>query len=260
MRMRELEQRTGVGRETIRFYIREGLLPEPERASRNSAGYSEDHVVRVKAIKRLQEERFLPLSVIKALLNANETGGVDYTAFPNLDTLLLTRLDAQAADSRRTLAELSEQTGQSEHEIREMDRIGLISIAPDGTVDGRDAAIAARWSELRSVGFTRERGFMPDESRLYVEFVEWLAAEEVRVFFGHMVGQALEEEAATAAERGIGIINDVLGMMRTRALLRRLHAVQHTDQDRATRKGPAQSHGDGEETINESDGPIFLKT
>lgn len=51
MRMRELEKRTGVGRETIRYYIREGLLPEPDRASRNSASYTDDHVARLKAIK-----------------------------------------------------------------------------------------------------------------------------------------------------------------------------------------------------------------
>lgn len=40
MRMRELEARSGVGRETIRCYIREGLLPEPARAARNSASYT----------------------------------------------------------------------------------------------------------------------------------------------------------------------------------------------------------------------------
>ena len=39
MRMRDLERATGVGRETIRFYIREGLLPEPERPGRNVAWY-----------------------------------------------------------------------------------------------------------------------------------------------------------------------------------------------------------------------------
>jgi len=31
MRMRELEVKTGVSRETIRYYIREGIVPEPER-------------------------------------------------------------------------------------------------------------------------------------------------------------------------------------------------------------------------------------
>ena len=38
MRMRDLERATGVGRETIRFYIREGLLPEPARPSARQEG------------------------------------------------------------------------------------------------------------------------------------------------------------------------------------------------------------------------------
>ena len=37
LKMKDLERTTGVGREAIRFYIREGLLPEPERPSRNVA-------------------------------------------------------------------------------------------------------------------------------------------------------------------------------------------------------------------------------
>jgi DNA-binding transcriptional MerR regulator len=75
MRMRELEARSGVGRETIRFYIREGLLPEPARAARNSASYSEAHVTRLATIKRLQEERFLPLAVIRGLLDRDGVDG-----------------------------------------------------------------------------------------------------------------------------------------------------------------------------------------
>ena len=38
MKMRELEQRTGVHRETIRVYLREGLIPEPERPRKTVAG------------------------------------------------------------------------------------------------------------------------------------------------------------------------------------------------------------------------------
>ncbi|WP_390902446.1 MerR family DNA-binding transcriptional regulator [Sphingomonas bisphenolicum] len=34
--MRELEERTGVHRETIRVYLREGLIPEPARPAKPS--------------------------------------------------------------------------------------------------------------------------------------------------------------------------------------------------------------------------------
>jgi DNA-binding transcriptional MerR regulator len=65
LKMKDLEARTGLTRQAIHFYLREGLLPEPERPKRNVAHYSEEHVDRIKLIKRLQEEKFLPLGVIK---------------------------------------------------------------------------------------------------------------------------------------------------------------------------------------------------
>ena len=60
MKMRDLERASGVGRETIRYYIREGLLPEPERHARNAATYGPAHAERLKtdAVYKAQlEER-----------------------------------------------------------------------------------------------------------------------------------------------------------------------------------------------------------
>src|SRR5262249_36313243 len=45
-----------------------GLLPKPRKTSRNMAFYDETHVERLLTVKRLQNERFLPLAVIKRLL------------------------------------------------------------------------------------------------------------------------------------------------------------------------------------------------
>ena len=70
--MRELAEAAGVSAGTIKHYLREGLLPEPVKTSRNMAWYPREFVERVKLIKQLQEERFLPLKVIKEVL---EHGG-----------------------------------------------------------------------------------------------------------------------------------------------------------------------------------------
>src|SRR4029079_4587490 len=45
-----------------------GLLPEPVRTSRNMAYYPPDFVERIRTIKRLQEERFMPLRLIREVL------------------------------------------------------------------------------------------------------------------------------------------------------------------------------------------------
>src|SRR5262245_60242936 len=70
MRMAELSARSGVARETIHFYLREGLLPRPRKGGRTVAYYDEEHLDRLRLIRRLREEKYLPLAVIKRLLES----------------------------------------------------------------------------------------------------------------------------------------------------------------------------------------------
>ncbi|MCK6593101.1 MAG: MerR family transcriptional regulator, partial [Polyangiaceae bacterium] len=68
MRMAELAARSGVPRETIHFYLREGLLPRPRKAGRTVAYYDEGHLERLRLVRRLREEKYLPIAVIRRLL------------------------------------------------------------------------------------------------------------------------------------------------------------------------------------------------
>ena len=71
LKMSELAERSGVSAATIKHYLREGLLGSDEevvRTSRNMAYYPAEFVDRVRLIKRLQEERFMPLRVIREVM------------------------------------------------------------------------------------------------------------------------------------------------------------------------------------------------
>ena len=68
LRMGELAEASGVPAATIKHYLREGLLPEPHKTSRNMAYYPPEFVERIRLIKQLQEERFMPLRVIREVL------------------------------------------------------------------------------------------------------------------------------------------------------------------------------------------------
>src|SRR5947207_2757185 len=65
LKISELADRSGVPVATIHHYLREGLLPEPVKTSRNMAYYPPEFVDRIRLIKQLQEERFMPLRVIR---------------------------------------------------------------------------------------------------------------------------------------------------------------------------------------------------
>jgi DNA-binding transcriptional MerR regulator len=221
MRMRELEKASGVGRETIRYYIREGLLPEPDRASRNSAFYNDDHIQRLRAIKRMQEERFLPLAVIRALLEAEDGDRwLVPEAFPMLDSMLAARLGDGAV--RTPVAMLAAQLEKGMESVGELVSIGMISIDAAGSVSARDAAIARSINELAEIGFTEELGFAGEQMRFYLDFIEWVTNQEMRLFLEHTAGQVGEVRALEMAERGVSAVNELLANLRTRALLRKL--------------------------------------
>lgn len=57
MKMRDLETRTGVNRETIWVYLRHGLVPEPIRPKPNVADYDDSHVRAALAVRQLQRDK-----------------------------------------------------------------------------------------------------------------------------------------------------------------------------------------------------------
>lgn len=58
IRIGELARRAEVNLQTIRYYERRGLLPEPPRTAGNYRVYSPDDVLRVRFIRRAQELGF----------------------------------------------------------------------------------------------------------------------------------------------------------------------------------------------------------
>jgi DNA-binding transcriptional MerR regulator len=69
MKIAELSRRAAVPIPTIKFYIREGMLPRGERTARNQAVYAEAHLERLALIATLQQVG-LSLAVIKQALQA----------------------------------------------------------------------------------------------------------------------------------------------------------------------------------------------
>ena len=72
LKISQLAQRAEVSIPTVKHYVREGLLPRPMKTSRNMAYYREEDIARIKLVKKMQKERFLPLDVIKQLLDTGE--------------------------------------------------------------------------------------------------------------------------------------------------------------------------------------------
>jgi DNA-binding transcriptional MerR regulator len=214
MKMRELEQRSGLGRETIRFYIRMGLLPEPARPKPNVADYDEEHVRRLGVIRRLQSERYLPLSFIKQVLDRPTSGEI--AAMPGLEGLLAASLGI--APSSTPLDTAAAQAGLEPAELAVLAASGVVEVR-DGALGAADLAIAKAWGRVKAAGYSPEAGFFAEDAALYAEAIAPLARREIERFYGRLTGSGTIEDAARLGQAGIELINDLITLLRTRMLL-----------------------------------------
>ncbi|RKT53464.1 MerR family transcriptional regulator [Saccharothrix australiensis] len=70
MRIAELSRRTGVPVPTIKYYLREGLLPAGELTSPNQARYDEAHLHRLRLVRALAEVGGLSIAAVREVLGA----------------------------------------------------------------------------------------------------------------------------------------------------------------------------------------------
>ncbi|MBW0270382.1 hypothetical protein ATM97_04710 [Nocardia sp. MH4] len=70
MRISELSERSGIALATIKYYLREGLLPPGERTGPNQASYGEQHLRRLRLVRALIEVGGLPVATVGEVLAA----------------------------------------------------------------------------------------------------------------------------------------------------------------------------------------------
>lgn len=68
MKIGEIAARTGTKVETVRYYERAGLLPDPDRTAGNYRSYSKEHLARLSFIRRARDLGFT-LEQVRELLD-----------------------------------------------------------------------------------------------------------------------------------------------------------------------------------------------
>src|SRR3978361_1872538 len=100
MRISELAQRSGLPVATIKFYLREGLLPPGSPVSRTQAEYGDAHLERLRLIRALRDIADLPVATVGKVLAA-----VDDEELPLLDLLGVTQIAVAGAKGSATATE-----------------------------------------------------------------------------------------------------------------------------------------------------------
>ncbi|MCX3058242.1 MerR family transcriptional regulator [Streptomyces beihaiensis] len=68
MRLAELSERSGVSAGTIKYYLREGLLPPGQRISATQAAYDESHLRRLNLVRALIQIGGVPVATVREVL------------------------------------------------------------------------------------------------------------------------------------------------------------------------------------------------
>jgi DNA-binding transcriptional MerR regulator len=224
MKMRDLEARTGVNRETIRVYLREGLVPEPSRPARNVADYGEEHVRAILAVRKLQRDSAMTLPQIMHVLRGGAASRpVGATAFAHLEELLSARVGV-----KRSLVPIATLAKQNEHAAKDaqaLDTIGVITVldGPRGpSLSMTDAGLVNIWGRMRQAGFDEARGFPPEILGYYIEAAEYVAGNEAKIFLDQVQGRIDEAEAANMLEFALPAMLEFFGLIRLKMFLRNI--------------------------------------
>lgn len=111
----ELAERTGVSTRTIRYYVEQGLLPQPEIQGKYAV-FNEDYLIRLKLIKYLKDA-YLPLREIKRKLETLMVPEMhDLVRKFELDPVrALAELDIYPAERSRNLTPTDDEEESSEN-------------------------------------------------------------------------------------------------------------------------------------------------
>jgi DNA-binding transcriptional MerR regulator len=187
-KMADLSRLAGMPRQAIHFYIRQGLVPPGHKTGRNTARYGEVHVERIRVIRELQAEHFIPLKAIRAVIDGKDD------AFTPAQRLLFVevkqRLAATLARDPDKADRIDAETllvrhGLDRKDLAELEEARVVAVRRGPrrkrTVSAEDAWAFELLGEVRRAGFTRKLGFDAKLFGIYERAVSDLVERETRL-------------------------------------------------------------------------------
>lgn len=231
-RISDLARETGVPVGTIKFYIREGMLPPPTlKTGRNMAYYDRSFIERIRCIRELQQKRFLPLDVIKAILD----GDSEVISPREIETLLALEGNfyeaVHYAPGHKSLkrSEVAERYSVDNEKIQYCIDAGVLTPTirnGQEIFEGEDVLMLETLQQLRDTGFTEE--IVPQETAIpvYVDAIRKLASQELKLFSRGVTGKVDDARLAEMALAGIRVVEQFIVLLRRKLMLRAIQELR----------------------------------
>ncbi len=211
VKMSELSKRSSVPAPTIKHYIREGLLPGPEiRTSKNMAYYDVRLAGRIRVIKQLQAERFLPLRLIADLLEPAPSDKIRAdrdTAQRRALVQIAPHVGAGVQDTgkqRRKRSEVMKTFGVTRAELDSLEKAGVLDLRGDGETAGYggiDLKLLDILADVRRLGLGEV--FPISIAEPYMAAVRELVKLEIDVFRHRALAKGTPENVVDIARYAV---------------------------------------------------------
>jgi DNA-binding transcriptional MerR regulator len=138
MKISELSERSGIPLPTIKFYIREGILPPGRRTARNQADYTEEHVERLLLVRALRDDAGLPITTIASAMKAADSAPEEFVgaAIDALQRPSTARVDETSPEFERAMTDVLGLVRESGWDL-EPNNIAVRDVARAWTIVGR---------------------------------------------------------------------------------------------------------------------------
>jgi len=197
LKIGEIAKKSGVPPSTIRYYVRQGLLPEPDKVNKSMAYYDEGCIEKIQAIRHFQETKYFPLSVIRNILRRMDEGMSLEEAEAIEDVVFGTQADA--TDILVDRKEFLKHTGLTSEELQEAVKIGLLM--PYLQEKGRTSY------NLEDIRFGRDVlkriidfGQDIQEMKFYVELGNEIVNQEIKLRRKAVQGKSTQENIKITTE------------------------------------------------------------
>lgn len=225
VKMSELSRRSSVPAPTIKHYIREGLLPGPEiRTSKNMAYYDVRLAARIRVIKQLQAERFLPLKMINDLLEPAPSDKIRadrdtaqrralMQIAPNLGT------PEVIGKQRRKRTEVMKTFGITRAELDSLERSGVLDLRGEGETAGYggiDLRLLEIFADVRRSGLADL--FPISVAEPYLQAVKRLVELEIDVFRHRVLAAGTPDNVVEIARQAVELGERLIVGLRAKLL------------------------------------------
>ena len=179
------------------------------------AYYPPQFVERIQLIKRLQEERFMPLRVIRDVIGDSPERA---ERLIELEDRIVARAIAAGQTERVSRARVR-QTYQMPQNV--LDRLAEIGVLTPGSrgYDADDVAIIEAITRFRAGGYEESIGFTVYDTIRYRDALEPLVEEEVRVLLDRLAGKVDEDRAVDIISSGAQPLRELIGAMHSKMLM-----------------------------------------